>query len=176
MKRSITALLLGSLCAVSTALATTYVRVEKDGTKTYSDRPIPGGKAIDLEPAQSYPAQPAPANSNLPREQQLVQEVDSFTYQSCGVTPENDATLFNPEVVSIAVVTAPALRPLDTVILTVDGQSVGQPGITSHAMTQPARGTHTVAVTIRNRSGRVLCNVTSSFHVQRPSINTPGRR
>lgn len=165
-------LLLGSLCVVSTALATTYVRVEKDGTKTYSDRPIPGGKAIELEPAQGYSA---PPQSGIASQQPSTQ-ADTFLYENCGVTPENDATLFNPEVVSISVVTAPALRPLDTVILRVDGQSVGQPGITSHTLTQPPRGTHTVTVTIRNQYGRVLCNVTSSFHVQRPSINSPGRR
>ena len=58
MKRSSLVVLLGSLCAVSTALATTYVRVEKDGTKTYSDRPMPGGQPVDLQPAQTYSAPP----------------------------------------------------------------------------------------------------------------------
>ncbi len=58
MKRQSLVLLLGSLCAVSAALATTYVRVEKDGTKTYSDRPMPGGQPIDVQPAQTYTATP----------------------------------------------------------------------------------------------------------------------
>ena len=39
-ERASLVILLGSLLAASAALATTYVRVEKDGTKTYSDRPI----------------------------------------------------------------------------------------------------------------------------------------
>jgi len=173
MKRTIPVLLLATLC-ISTALATTYVRVEKDGTKTYSDRPIPGGTAIDLEPAQGYSA--PPASPSAPAGAPLMQDSDNFTYQSCGVTPPNDSTFNNPEVVPISVVTAPALRPLDTVILTVDGQSVGQPGITSYTMNQPVRGTHTVAVTIKNRYGRMLCTVISSFHVMRPSLNSPGRR
>jgi hypothetical protein len=172
MKRTIPVLLLATL-SVSTAFATTYVRVEKDGTKTYSDRPIPGGVAIDLEPAQGYSAPPSsPSVSSGP----LIQDADNFTYQSCGVTPEKDATFNNPEIVPISVVTSPALRPLDTVVLTVDGQAVGQPGITSYTMTQPVRGTHTVAVTIKNRYGRMLCTVISSFHVMRPTVNSPGRR
>jgi hypothetical protein len=171
MKRFPTVLLLASLC-MSTAMATTYVRVEKDGTKTYSDRPIPGGQEIDLEPAQGYSA-PSQPSANLPR---LQPEVDNFNYQSCGVTPPNDSTFMNPESVPINVVATPALRPLDTVILTVDGQSVGRPGTSSYTMMQPARGTHTVAVTIRNRFGRVMCSVSASFHVQRPSINSPARR
>ena len=49
MRRSLPILVLASLCVVSTAQATTYMRVEKDGTKTYSDRPIPGGEPIDAE-------------------------------------------------------------------------------------------------------------------------------
>ena len=58
MKRLSLTLVLGSLIAV-TAQATTYVRVEKDGTKTYSDRPIPGGQPIDVQPAQTYSAPPS---------------------------------------------------------------------------------------------------------------------
>jgi Domain of unknown function (DUF4124) len=174
MKRSLPVLVLG-LCAVSAALATTYVRVEKDGTKTYSDRPIPGGEPIDLKPAQSYSAPAATPSSSLPREQRLLQEVEDFKYESCSVTPENDATFTNPESVPIAVVTAPALRPVDLVTMTVDGQPIGEKGLSSFTMTPVHRGTHTVSVTITNRYGKTMCTVTSSFHVMRPSLNTPSR-
>lgn len=171
MKSFFPVLVLASLCA-TTALATTYVRVEKDGTKTYSDRPMPGGVAIDVQPAQSYSAPPTSGSSG----QQTQPQTDDFSYQSCGVTPENDSTMTNPDSVSISVVTSPALRPYDTVILTVDGRSVGQPGITSHTMPQPERGTHTVTVSITNSSGRVVCSVNSVFHVQRPGVNAPANR
>ncbi len=169
MKRSLPVLVLGSLCLVSTALATTYVRVEKDGTKTYSDRPIPGGEAIDLKPAQGYTAPAASGITNAPQE-----EEEEFRYQSCVVTPENDSTFTNPEMVPIALVTNPALRPLDTVIMKVDGQTVGQPGTISYTMTAPVnRGTHTVSVVITDRTGKMMCVVNSSFHVMRPSLNSP---
>jgi hypothetical protein len=174
MKRSLTVLVLG-LCVVSTALATTYVRVEKDGTKTYSDRPIPGGEPIDLQPAQSYSAPPSTSTSTLPREQRLLQEMDDFVYTSCRVTPENDATFTNPENVPISVVTTPNLRPYDSVTFLVDGQAVGPPGTMSYVMSPVNRGSHTVSITITNRYGKQLCAATSSFHVQRPSINSPRR-
>ena len=75
MKRLSCTFVLGSLCIASAALATTYVRVEKDGTKTYSDRPMPGGQPVEVQPAQTYSAPPvAPGSSNLPREQQLVEQ------------------------------------------------------------------------------------------------------
>ena len=52
MKRWIAVLSL--ITFATAALATTYVRVEKDGTKTYSDRPLPGGHPIEVPSAQTY--------------------------------------------------------------------------------------------------------------------------
>ena len=175
MKRSLFAVL-GSLCVVTTALATTYVRVEKDGTKTYSDRPLPGGKEVEVQPAQTYSAPPSSSSSSgLSREQQLVQQFDSFKYQSCGVTPPNDSTFNNPESVSIALATVPALRGEDTPTMLVDGQPV--PGYSAIFTMAPVyRGTHTVSVTIKNPMGQVMCSSTSVFHVTRPGLNSPVNR
>ena len=76
-----------------------------------------------------------PAQTQLP---------DNFRYQSCAVTPENDSTFTNPDMVPIAVVTNPSVRPFDTVVMTVDGRAVGRPGTMSYTMTAPLdRGTHT---------------------------------
>jgi hypothetical protein len=170
MRRSLPIVVLGLLCVASIAQATTYVRVEKDGTKTYSDRPIPGGEPIDLKPAQGYSA-PAPSGiSSRPREQ----EPDNFSYQSCSVTPVNDSTFTNPETVPIALVTNPSLRAFDTVIMTVDGQAVGQPGTVSYTMTAPViRGTHTVSVNITDQYGKSVCSVNSTFHVMQTGLNSP---
>src|SRR5690349_7611157 len=113
-------LLMASLTLASAAIATTYVRVEKDGTKTYSDRPIPGGQPVELQPAQSYSSPPTPASSsNLTREQQLLQQTDDFKYNSCTLTPANDSTFSNPQEVLISVSLVPMPRPYDLVELTV---------------------------------------------------------
>jgi hypothetical protein len=170
-------ILVCTMFTASAAIATTYVRVEKDGTKTYSDRPIPGGHPIDIQPAQSYSAAPASSGSaNLPREQQLLQEADTFNYERCTLAPANDSTFNNPEEVNISLSTVPLLRPYDLVSLTVDGQAVGTPGSTSYRMSPVYRGTHAVAATITNRAGRVVCSASASFHVLRPSLNSPARR
>jgi hypothetical protein len=175
MKRQSLALLLGSLCAMS-AFATTYVRVEKDGTKTYSDRPMPGGQPVDLQPAQTYSAPAsAPSSSQEPREQELLRQAnDDFRYQSCSVTPNNDETFQNPESVSIAVSMNPPQRPEDVVTLTVDGQP-GQPNSTSYTMSPAYRGTHTVGVNVKNSNGRTICSSSSVFHVQQVGLNSPAR-
>ena len=172
MRRSLPVLLLGSLCVVLTAQATTYMRVEKDGTKTYSDRPIPGGQPIEVQPAQGYSA---PASSGTSSRQDQLP--DNFRYQSCAVTPGNDSTFTNPDMVPIAVVTNPSVRPFDTVVMTVDGRSVGRPGTMSYTLPGPVdRGTHTVSVTITDQFGNQMCSVTSAFHVMRPGVNSPAAR
>jgi hypothetical protein len=169
-------MILGSFAMAMTAAATTYVREEADGSKTYSDRPIPGGKPVELQPAQSYSAPPAPANNqSVPREQRLLQEMDDFTYQSCRLTPENSATFTNPENVSITFSATPELRGEDTVTMTVDGQPVTAAG-GAYVLSPAHRGAHTVQVTVKDRYGRQLCNASTTFHVFRPSVNLPNRR
>src|SRR5688572_1945521 len=129
---------LGMLFAASTTLATTYVRVEKDGTKTYSDRPLPGGQPVDLQPAQTYSAPPVPStpSSSVPREQQLLNEVDDFKYTSCATNPRQDETFTNPEVVNISVSLEPSLRSGDTIVLTLDGNVVGD-AMGNYALSAP---------------------------------------
>jgi hypothetical protein len=174
MKHLVLILVLGSLFVVS-AQATTYVRVEKDGTKTYSDRPIPGGQPVDVQPAQTYSAPPQNSvNSRLPREQQLVQQFDDFRYESCAISPAPDSTFTNPESVPITADLNPPLRYNDVVTLTVDGQSLAT-NVTVHLMKPVNRGTHTVTVTVKNQFGQQMCSSSSSFHVQRPSLNSPAR-
>jgi hypothetical protein len=174
MKHLVLTLALGSLFVVS-AQATTYVRVEKDGTKTYSDRPIPGGQPVEVQPAQTYSAPPqSPVNARLPREQRLIQGYDEYKYQSCTLSPRPDASFMNPESVPVSADFAPALRPNDVATLTIDGQAL-QPNLTQHTMTQVSRGTHTVTVTVKNPNGQVMCTASTSFHVQRPSLNSPAR-
>lgn len=171
-------LFLVSIAAASTAIATTYVRVEKDGSKTYSDRPLPGGQPVELQSAQTYSApQPSSstANSNLSAEQQALQGIDDFVYESCSISPGNDQTFTNPQSVQVEVSTNPGVRPDDTVNLVVDGKAA-EPQSTSFVLQPVDRGSHTATVTLRNSHGRVLCSSSVTFHVNRPSLNQPGRR
>jgi hypothetical protein len=171
-------ILLSSLFAASAALATTYVRVEKDGSKTYSDRPIPGGVPIEIQGAQTYSAPPQSVTSGSPREQQLLEQMDDFRYTSCRVSPPNDTQYSNPETVLVSVELEPALRVNHKLTLMVDGQPV--PGAAGNAnratLTNVSRGTHTVSVLVKNEFGKPMCNSAASFHVQRPSVNSPARR
>ena len=167
-----------SLLAASGALAETYVRVEKDGTKTYSDRPLPGGQPVDLQPAQTYSA-PQPQvtpSSNLPGEQRDLIQAANFQYQ-CSLSPGNEQTFQNPENLTLSVSLSPALRIGDQVRFAMDGSEVPKgDNPTSATVEYPDRGTHTANVRITDRSGKSLCDATSTFHVQRSNLNSPNRR
>jgi len=168
-------------CSVlaTTAFATTYVRVEKDGTKTYSDRPLPGGQPVEIQPAQTYSAPPSSSSvldSRRPREEREMLDAANFRYTMCQLSPRNDETFTNPEKVNISLSLSPALRPGDELKILVDGSP---PPAAAGAMTvtleQPDRGSHTVTAEIRDRYGRGLCSASTTFHVQRPSLNSPAR-
>ena len=179
MRRAL-AILLGSLLTATAAQATTYVRVEKDGSKTYSDRPLPGGQPVEIQPAQGYPAPttatPAPSNPSLSREQQQVMDAANFQY-ACAISPRADETFQNPDAVTLGVQLTPGLRPGDQVSFSLDGTAVPNEANATSAQVQfPERGTHTAAVQVVDRSGKTVCSVSSTFHVQRAGLNSPQRR
>lgn len=178
MKRASLLILLGSLLAASAAQATTYVRVEKDGTKTYSDRPLPGGQEVVIESAQTYSAPPTPPTKDASRspEEQQVLDAANFRY-ACALTPRPDETLQNPDTVLLAVQLTPGLRPGDRVAFSMDGSNVAnEENATSRVVQFPDRGTHTASVQITDRAGKSICSVSSTFHVQRTGLNSPTRQ
>jgi hypothetical protein len=177
MKRAPLVILLGSLLAASASQATTYVRVEKDGSKTYSDRPLAGGQPIEIEPAQTYSAPSAPSvdRSRSPEEQAAL-DAARFAY-SCSMSPRNDQTFQNPENVTIAVQLTPGLRPGDRVDISVDGTRLdNSANPTSAQVEYPDRGSHTASVQVVDRSGKTVCSLSSAFHVQRVGLNSPSRQ
>jgi len=162
------------MVAAPAALAETWVRVEKDGTKTYSDRPIPGGTPVVLSSAQTYSA-PQIADPTRPAEVQSLEATANFRYQSCTLSPRNDDTLQNPESVTISLSTTPTLLIGHDVNISMDGASVGT-GQSSVTIQYPDRGTHSVSAQVVNRSGQTLCSASTTFHVQRTNLNSPQRQ
>jgi hypothetical protein len=176
MKRTSLVIFLGALL-VCAAQATTYVRVEKDGTKTYSDRPLAGGHPVDVQPAQTYSAPPTSGmNPGRPPEEAALADAANFHYE-CSLMPRNDETYTNPDSVSVALTLSPTLRYGDVLTFTMDGVALtGGSGQTAFSVPQPDRGSHTVTAHVVDRSGRTLCDTSTTFHVMRPSINSPTRR
>jgi hypothetical protein len=178
MKRASLVILLGSLLAASASQATTYVRIEKDGSKTYSDRPLPGGHPVDIEPAQTYsaPASTPSLDRSRSPEQQAALDAARFQY-ACSLSPRSDETFQNPESVTISVQLTPPLRPGDRVDLSMDGTKLdNSANPTSVTVQNPDRGSHTVSVRIVDGSEKTVCSLSSAFHVQRVGLNSPARQ
>lgn len=176
--RRVSIVILGMSLAATSALATTYMRVEKDGTKTYSDRPLPGGQPVDIQPAQTYsaPTSPIASNTDRPREEQDLLNAANFRYSACSLSPRNDETFMNPQEILVSLALDPSLRLGDSVRILVDGNAMpGDGGTTSYTMQQPDRGSHTVSAQVTDRFGKTVCDASTTFHVQRPNLNSPTR-
>ena len=178
MNRATVAILLGSLLAATASQATTYVRVEKDGSKTYSDRPLPGGQPVEIQPAQGYSAPPTPSTPTSARtpETQAALDAANFHY-SCAMTPRTDETFQNPETVTLSVQLTPTLRPGDMVNFSLDGTTVpNENNRTSAELKYPDRGAHTASVRVTDFSNRPVCSASTTFHVLRTGTNSPQRQ
>jgi hypothetical protein len=150
----------------------TYTGVGKHGERVFSDQPVPGGKKVELDPAQTYKAPTVRAASGA----RQATASTPFQYQSCAIAmPANDETFINPEGVSIAVRLQPGLRAGDTIAIAVDGQQIASGQVS--ARVQPVlRGTHSVSATVRDSSGQVICSSPSSvFHVRQTTVNQGNR-
>ncbi len=153
------------------AKGTTYTGVGKSGERVFSDQPIPGGTKIEVQPAQTYKSQPAPRTSLAPRSAE-----PPFRYTACNIgSPANDTALVNPEVVVVTAQIEPSLRSGDQVSITMDGKQISSANSTVR-IRQPERGTHSLAVTIRDAAGAVICtSAPAVFHVRQPVVNQANR-
>jgi hypothetical protein len=183
---ALTAMALAALLSTAAVIAadapdapagtTTYRWVDAQGVVHYSDTPQPGAEKLQIQPAQTYQSAPTPAAgangangaSDAPR---------SDSYRACLIVqPSGEQSLFAPEHVPVSLQLDPALHPDDQVTVTVDGQPL-QPTDESGVrfrIDSPERGTHTLAATVRDSSGKIVCSSPPvTFYVQRPSLLSP---
>ena len=60
--------------------------------------------------------------------------------------------------------------------ISVDGTPTpNDGGATSTAVQHPDRGSHSVSAQVSDRAGKSVCTASTTFHVQRPTVNTPTR-
>lgn len=150
-----------------------YKRVDANGNVQFSDRPFPGAEKIEVEAAQTYSAPTRPAVRSNPSG-----APEEFKYERCAIiAPANDQVFLNESSASIAWQLVPSLRPGDVVQLIYDGgvMSGVSPGAMAFTIAPVFRGTHTVAVSVQDREGKVLCRSPEvTFHVRQPSVLSPG--
>jgi hypothetical protein len=176
MRKILFTLMLASACTAAAA-ATVYKWVDENGVTHFSDQPHENAQKVELKAPQTFsapktsaPAQPAsrPGPPRGPAEK---------IYKTCGMSePTNDQVFMNTDTVSAGTSASPALRPGDTVLVTMDGAPV--PGVPStggqFTITPVDRGEHTIQMTIKDPSGITLCASPSiAFHVRQASVQSP---
>jgi Domain of unknown function (DUF4124) len=168
--------LMSVACTVAVpATPTVYKWVDENGVIHFSDQPHENAEKVELKAPQTYSAPKTPARSvSLPKETK-----PGPVYQSCAISePANDQMFMNAFEVTAGVTVQPALRPADSVVVTLDGQRVpGVPARGGQFTISPVdRGTHSIQMVVQDSSGATLCSSPAvTFHVQQPSLQSPTR-
>jgi hypothetical protein len=190
MKRLVAHVLLSlalSLCAATLPAQTVYKTHGANGP-VFSDKPLPGAKAIELKPLnviESAPVSASPAASASPAPSAQAAPYRSFAI----VFPENDGSvLANTAIFEVRVVAEPALLLGEGHAFTVsiNGKPVGQ-RFTATEFTIPAEfwGDELpppnqriqLDAAIVDRSGAVLKQAAPiQFYLRHATLNSPTRK
>src|SRR5262245_8275967 len=164
---------MGILVAAS-AFATTYKWVDKNGVTHYSDTPAPGAEWVDLQSAKTFtPTTPSTTRSVS----RTAGSEQSFQYSKLDLwKPQNDETFTNTgNTITARVRLEPDLQPGHSIWLYLDGKRVdGLAGAGDEfSLSNVFRGTHTLAATVTDQSGKQLINSqTVTFHMHQTSVLT----
>jgi hypothetical protein len=168
--------LMSVACTVAVA-ATVYKWVDENGVVHYSDQPHENAEKVQLKAPQTYSAPKTPSGPvPLPRE---AASRPGPVYRSCAISePTNDQMFMNTSSVTAGVSVEPAVRPGDTVVVTLDGQRV--PGVPAtggqFAISPVDRGTHSIQMSVQDSTGATVCSSPAvTFHVHQPSLQSPTR-
>jgi Domain of unknown function (DUF4124) len=170
--RALVFTLLSVLCTAAFA-ATVYKWVDENGVTHYSDQPHENAQKVTVAQPQTYKA-PKP-----PPEQPSAAPPPKVPppYSSCAIAqPANDDTIPNATSVDAAVVTNPAVRVGDEVVLLFDGSRVSSFPVSGGSTTINGieRGSHSLQAIIRDSAGQVVCQSASiTFTVLQPSVLNP---
>jgi hypothetical protein len=162
--------------AVTAGSPLTYRWVDADGVH-FSDQPHPGAEQVTLAQPQTYSSGESAggASTGAPHAAHESRDTGEFRYASCAVIqPAQDQVLLNVSSATIAAQVDPAKRSGDRVVLTMDGQAIEpQNNAQMEFVIAPVdRGTHIVAVTVRDAAGTTVCQSAAvTFHVRQPTVN-----
>lgn len=185
---ALSVLLLGGVCATAGA-SEIYTWTDAQGNRIYSDQPNPNSTKVEVGPTNSIePPKPIPAFSESNNSNSNVSSSNnpsnSAGYRSLKITsPTNDtAVRANDGNITLTVTIDPPLRQGSLLRAQVDGnlneQAIPGSGQPQATLTLPNldRGTHEVSAVIMDTKGQVLLSSEPvTLHVQRTSLNQPGR-
>ncbi|MBQ0743705.1 MAG: DUF4124 domain-containing protein [Pseudomonas sp.] len=189
MPRSYLSLALGALLSLASvsALAQIYTWKDADGNTIYSDRPHPNAKTIELQPTNTVqpPANPqASQGNNASGNGNDDRQSSGRSYRDLQIaSPANDEAIRSNEgTLSVTVNTDPPLSSGHLMRVVMDGELREEAVAGNGQATQTLnlnnidRGSHTLAAVVYDARGNVVQSTAAiTVHIQRTSVNQPGR-
>jgi hypothetical protein len=172
-------ILLSALSGTSASAAPAWTWVDAEGTRHYSDRPVPGAQQVELVGAQGFGTS-ARASRARADGQDGTPGVPGAAYQSIEVvSPAEQETLWNIGTnLPVQVRFQPALQPGHRYDLLFDGQRRNV-NTAAARVTLPDvfRGEHTLQVVVIDSAGtEIMRSPARVFFVQQTSTQNPNSR
>ena len=168
-------ILLSALSGTAASAAPAWTWVDAEGTRHYSDRPVPGAEQVELAGAQAFGA----TRATRAARQGDAAGVPGAAYQSIEVTsPAEQETLWNIGTnLPVQVRFQPALQPGHRYDLLYDGQrrnlNTSTPRVT---LPDVFRGQHSLQVVVIDSDGaEIMRSPARVFFVQQTSTLNPNR-
>lgn len=147
-----------------------YKWVDDQGNVHYSDKPQPGATKVHLPKPTTFSA---PDTAVTPSTAGAENKAKAAAATAAGYTgfeissPTADQTFWNVQSVTVTVSVQPALKPGDTVTITLDGKSQGPGQDTSATFDDLDRGEHTVQATLQMAKGGSMSAKSLTFYIQK---------
>ena len=170
-------ILLSALSGTAAIAAPAWTWVDAEGTRHYSDRPVPGAQQVELIGAQGFGTTARAARTARADAQAGTAGLPGAPYQSIEVVrPAEQETLWNIGTnLPVQVRFQPALQPGHRYDLLFDGQRRNL-NTASQSITLPDvfRGEHTLQVVVLDAAGTELMRSPARvFFVQQTSTLNP---
>ena len=172
-------ILLSALSGTAASAAPAWTWVDAEGTRHYSDRPVPGAEQVELVGAQGFGTSRAPRAARA-ADQGDTAGVPGAPYQSIEVvSPAEQETLWNIGTnLPVQVRFQPTLQPGHRYDLLYDGQrrnvNTASPRVT---LPEVFRGEHTLQVVVIDSAGaEIMRSPARVFFVQQTSTQNPSSR
>jgi hypothetical protein len=172
MMRTLLFTLMSLACSLALA-ATVYKWVDENGTVHYSDQPHANAEKVQVQAAQTYPANASAASvaaaANAVEARSAAPSADN-AYRGCAIAdPRDGAEFASIDVLNVTVRTNPAVRSGDQIYILMDGSALngGNPTGSQFSISPVDRGSHTLQAVVRDGSGNLMCQspaVTVEIH------------
>lgn len=169
-------IVIGVLGLSLAAQAEIYRMVDANGNVTFTDSPSKNAQRVQLPPLSIVPSLSPEDMARANGKEKEAPAARPVSYKLSFISPEANQTFQKPaDTIEVAVAVEPELTAGDRLILSSNGNSLGEGQSSALATEALDRGAHTITARVVASTGKVLGEQSVTVFVQQPSKNTPNR-